>query len=107
MASEEVITYYWNQDVTLKTADSFREELLTFIQMKNNKLILSLKEVEYINSSGLGVIADAVIQARKQGKELVVANIQDPISEIFEIVKFGSFIHFFATVEEATQYLTQ
>ncbi|WP_391559424.1 STAS domain-containing protein [Robertmurraya sp.] len=107
MAREEIITYDWNQDVTLKTTDFFREELQSFIQTDNNKLILSLKGVGYINSSGLGVIADAVMQARKQGKELVVANIQDPISEIFEIVKFGSFIHLFVTEEEATQFLNQ
>ncbi|MEK3989051.1 STAS domain-containing protein [Robertmurraya sp. FSL R5-0851] len=105
MVREEIITYNWNQDVTLNTADLFREELQTFIQTDNNKLILSLKGVGYINSAGLGVIADAVMQARKQGKELVVANIQGPISEIFEIVKFGSFIHLFATEEEATHFL--
>lgn len=100
-------TYYWNKDITLKTADQFREELQAFIQDEKDQLILSLKGVEYINSSGLGVIADAVMQARKQEKELVVADIQDPISEIFEIVKFGSFIHLFVTEEEATQYYIQ
>jgi len=107
MAREEIITYDWNQDVTLSTADFFREELQSFIQTDNNKLILSLKGVGYINSSGLGVIADSVMQARKQGKELVVANIHEPISEIFEIVKFGSFIHLFVTEEEATQFFNQ
>lgn len=107
MANEEIITYDWNQDVTLKTADLFREELQSFIQTEKKKLILSLKGVGYINSSGLGVIADAVMQARKQGKELVVANIQKPISEIFEIVKFGSFIHLFVTEEGAIQFFNQ
>lgn len=107
MANEEIITYDWNQDVTLKTADLFREELQSLIQIEKKKLILSLKGVGYINSSGLGVIADAVMQARKQGKELVVANIQEPISEIFEIVKFGSFIHLFVTEEEAIQFFNQ
>jgi anti-sigma B factor antagonist len=99
--------YYWNKDITLKTADQFRAELQAFIQHEKDQLVLSLKGVEYINSSGLGVIADAVMQARKQEKELVVADIQDPISEIFEIVKFGSFIHLFATEEEAIQYFIQ
>ncbi|MGG7621923.1 STAS domain-containing protein [Bacillus coreaensis] len=107
MANEEIITYDWNQDVTLKTADLFREELQSFILTEKKKLILSLKGVGYINSSGLGVIADAVMLARKQGKELVVANIQEPISEIFEIVKFGSFIHLFVTEEEAIQFFNQ
>ncbi len=107
MVREEIITYNWNQDVTLNTADLFREELLAFIQSSNKKLILSLTGVAYINSAGLGVVADAVMQARKQGKELVVANIQGTISEIFEIVKFGSFIHLFATEEEATQFLKE
>lgn len=107
MDREEINTYYWNKDITLKTADHFREELQSFIQNEKDKLILSLKGVEYINSSGLGVIADAVIQARKQEKELVVADIQESISEIFEIVKFGSFIHLFVTKEEATQFFLQ
>lgn len=99
--------FYWSKDITLKTAEQFREELHAFIQQEKDQLILSLKGVEYINSSGLGVIADAVMHARKQEKELVVADIQDPISEIFEIVKFGSFIHLFVSEEEATQYFIQ
>ncbi|MFC0476352.1 STAS domain-containing protein [Robertmurraya beringensis] len=92
----------------LDMTDHLVKDSIAIVVMRDEtyeSVILSLKGVGYINSAGLGVIADAVMQARKQGKELVVANIQGPISEIFEIVKFGSFIHLFATEEEATHFL--
>lgn len=100
----EYKTFYWDEDITLKSAEAFRKGVQSFIKEDSPRLILSLRNVEYINSSGLGVIADAVMQSRKQGKELVVADIQEPISEIFHIVKFSSFIQLFDTEEEAIEF---
>lgn len=105
MKTDEIVTYSWNQDITLKTADQFRDELKSFILTEADRLILSIKGVEYINSSGLGVIADSVMQARKSGKELVIADIHETICEILNIVKFGSFISLFETKEEASKFL--
>lgn len=95
----------WQDNITLKNVEQFRQEMDNFLKTTHEKLILSLTNTTYINSAGLGVIADSVMQARRNQKELVVSNIQQSIKEIFSIVKFSSFMKLFESEQEAIEYL--
>lgn len=68
------------------TAPQFETEL------KNNisgveKLILDFENLEYISSAGLRVILTAQKIMNKQG-EMVIRNVNEVISEVFEITGF-------------------
>lgn len=95
----------WKENITLKNIEVFRQEMNNLLTQENNKLMLNLAETSYINSAGLGIIAESVIQARQTNKELVIASIQQSIKEIFVIVKFSSFMKLFDTEEEAIEFL--
>jgi len=97
----------WNEDITLKNAEDFKKAMKEFIEDKPEYMILNMKEVKYINSTGLGIIADSVMTSRKEQKELVIAELQESVKEIFDIVKFASFIKLFAREEEAIKYFQQ
>ena len=71
---------------------------------EESRLIVNLANTNYINSAGLGIIADSVMQARKSQKELVIADIQQSVKEIFAIVKFTSFMKVFESEKEAIDY---
>lgn len=101
---EHIDIFVWNEDITLNNTEQFRKAMAKFIQNPAEYLILNMEQVKYINSAGLGIIADSVMTARKQRKELVIAGIQDSLQEIFHIVKFASFIKLFATEEDAINY---
>ena len=51
------------------------------------KLILDMKDLEYLSSAGLRVILAAQKVMNKQG-EMVVRNVNDTIREIFEVTGF-------------------
>lgn len=51
------------------------------------KLILDLKDLEYLSSAGLRVLLSAQKVMNKQG-EMVVRNVNETISEIFEVTGF-------------------
>ncbi len=51
------------------------------------KLILDMKDLEYLSSAGLRVILAAQKVMNKQG-EMVVRNVNDTIHEIFEVTGF-------------------
>ncbi len=51
------------------------------------KLVLDMKELEYLSSAGLRVILAAQKVMNKQG-EMVVRNVNETIREIFEVTGF-------------------
>lgn len=96
-----------NEEITIKNNEQFRIIMGKFLNESESNLILDLSHVSYLNSSGLGVIADGAMKARKNGKELVVAGITPPIDEIFEIVKFNTFMELFPSLDLAENYFEQ
>lgn len=93
-----------DKEITIKNADEFKENMEVFLDEAEKFLILDLTKVSYLNSAALGIIAHAAMNAKKSNKELVIAGVNPPISEIFEIVKFSTFMELFQTVEEAEEY---
>ncbi|MFP7471282.1 STAS domain-containing protein [Niallia taxi] len=96
-----------NEDITIKNSEQFRIMMGKFLNESAVCLILDLRHASYLNSSGLGVIADGAMKARKTGKELVVSGINPPMAEIFEIVKFNTFMELFPSMEQAELYFEQ
>ncbi|MEA4832714.1 putative anti-sigma factor antagonist BtrV [bioreactor metagenome] len=54
-------------------------------------LILDFKNLEYLSSAGLRVLLAAQKVMNKQGK-MVIRNVNDTISEVFEITGFGDIL---------------
>lgn len=55
------------------------------------KLVFDFKELEYISSAGLRVLLNAQKIMNKQG-EMIVRNINDTISDVFEITGFADIL---------------
>lgn len=94
----------WNEDVTLKTISQFEDALRKLNEAAANQLILDLQDVQYMNSAGLGIMVDAVMRARKDEKQVVLANVNETLMEIFNIVKIGTFINIFPTPNDAIEF---
>jgi anti-sigma B factor antagonist len=103
---DKLETLIWQEsDIILKNVESFRIATEELIQRDANYFFLNLENVEYLNSSALGIIADVVMKARKSKKELMIVGVQDSVLEIFTIVKFETFIKIFKDLKEAEHYL--
>ncbi len=57
----------------------------------NNELILDFAKLEYISSAGLRVLLAAQKVMNKQGK-MVIRNVNDVISEVFEVTGFADIL---------------
>lgn len=101
---EDIQVLEWRENITLKNADQFRQEMENFLKLSQDKLILNLAHTNYINSAGLGIIAESVMKAKRSQRELVVSDIQQSVKEIFSIVKFASFMKLFESEKEAREY---
>lgn len=68
------------------TAPQFEEEMKNSVEGVK-KLILNFENLEYISSAGLRVILSAQKIMNKQG-EMIVRNVNEVVSEVFEITGF-------------------
>lgn len=103
-SNDQAILLTWEEDITLRNNAIFKDNMKELANSDSDKLLLFLQGVQYLNSGALGVIADTVMEARKNQKELVVVTTQSSVKEIFNIVKFSSFIKIFDSKEEGLQY---
>jgi len=102
--NETIQVLEWSENITLKNVEQFRQNMKKVVNSTEEQLILNLASTNYINSAGLGIIADGVMHARRNQKELVIANIGQSVKEIFSIVKFTSFMKMFESEKGAIEY---
>lgn len=66
-----------------------------------NKIILELSELKYMNSTGLNVLINILTKTRKNGGDLVIAGISSKVHELLLVTKLNSVFTVTDTTEEA------
>jgi anti-sigma B factor antagonist len=64
-----------------------RDLVRNLIKEGNKKILLNLRDVEYIDSSGLGELVNAFTIMRSQGGELKLLNLTKRVRALFQITK--------------------
>ncbi|WP_026572716.1 anti-sigma factor antagonist [Bacillus sp. UNC438CL73TsuS30] len=80
-------------EIDAYTAPQLREELLPLAEGKNKKLTVSLKDVSYLDSTGLGVFIGLFKQMKKNDGELKLIDLSDRLKRLFEITGISNIIH--------------
>ncbi|MBI3698289.1 MAG: STAS domain-containing protein [Acidobacteria bacterium] len=83
------------------------ETLVADLVRKNEKkVIFDLSRVYYIDSSGLGVIANCFSKLQHAGGELHMAGAGDKVRALFRITRLDAMMPFYPTVIEASRDFT-
>ena len=99
-----------DQDVTLiypkgfinaHTVRLFEGEIQKALQQRRFKIVLCCGELAYIASAGLGAIMGAIEEIRDNGGDLRLAEMNDTIRNIFEILGFHHLYKMFPTELDA------
>ena len=85
----EVISFTINKINALVT-DEIREVILKIFNNSNSKVIIDLKGVEYVDSSGFGCFLSVMKAARSNYSTLKFANPEPKVTELFETLKLDS-----------------
>lgn len=64
-----------------------RDLVRNLIKEGNKKILLNLRDVDYIDSSGLGELVSAFTNARSQGGELKLLNLTKRVRALLQITK--------------------
>ena len=66
-----------------------------------NAIILNFASLEYMNSSGIGLLVTVLIRANRQGQRLMAVGLNEHYQRIFELTRLNEAIHIFPTEDDA------
>lgn len=90
-----------NGEININTSPDLRKVFDDLISKKATKVVLSLGEVSYIDSSGLATLIEMLRRMKKYDGKLRLCGLSDKIRSLFEITKLTKLFEMFGTEEEA------
>lgn len=79
----------WNIDVhgeiDIYTANELKDSLIESISSKSKDVILNASSLEYIDSTGLGVLIGILKRLKTDGKDIYIINAKQNVRKIFNI----------------------
>ena len=79
----------WNVDITgeldVSTADKLKKELNQMLDKSILSINLNMEKLEYIDSTGLGVLIGILKRIKVEEKEITIQNPKNNIKKIFSI----------------------
>jgi len=64
-------------------------------------IILNFEKLEYMNSSGIGLLITLLIRCNRQKQRLVAVNLKEHYQQIFELTRLNEAIQIYSTESEA------
>jgi anti-sigma B factor antagonist len=80
-------------EIDAYTAPMLREKLFPLTEADDQSIVVSLKDVTYLDSTGLGVFVGLFKQLKQNGGELRLVDLSDRLSRLFEITGLSNLIN--------------
>ena len=87
---EEEVAVVLAGEIDAFTAPNLREELLPLAEGQNKFMMINLKDVSYLDSTGLGVFVGLFKKLKENGGELRLVELSDRVRRLFEITGLGN-----------------
>jgi len=88
-------------DVDLHCATGLRSRLIEIMNEKPPLAVINLSRVDFMDSSGLATLIEALQLSRRFGGQLRLAGIRERVRSIFEIARLDTIFQIFNTEAEA------
>ena len=82
-----------------------KELLMKMVEKKIEKIIISMKDVKSIDSSGIGALIFITSTTKKMNVKLSITNVNEAVQKIIETTKLSNFFPIFPNLKEAINYL--
>jgi anti-sigma B factor antagonist len=88
-------------DLDLTTAPRLREQVVQVVTSGQPSVILDLEGVDFVDSTGLGVIVGLLKRTRSQGGDLRLVSTRRSLQKVLELTSLDRALPLARTVEEA------
>lgn len=96
----DIVTFSGNI-INALTTDEIRNEINKLFINSNTRLIIDLKGVNYIDSSGFGCFLSIMKTARNNYGSLKFANAETRVKELFHILNLHTVFDIYDTLDES------
>jgi len=83
---------YVSGEVDVYTASKLKEILNPLAEQQNKKLVVDLTDVNYIDSTGLGIFIGVLKTSEKSSSSLKLKGLNDRVKRLFEITGLNEVI---------------
>jgi anti-sigma B factor antagonist len=88
-------------DLDLTTAPRLREQVVKVVTSGQPNVVLDLEEVDFVDSTGLGVIVGLLKRTRSQGGDLRLVSTRRSLQKVLELTSLHQALPLARTVDEA------
>ena len=99
--ADEVTLIYPKGNINAHTVRLFEGEIRRAVQQRRFKIVVNCAELLYIASAGLGSLMGAIEEIHENGGDLRLAELNETVRNIFEILGFNHLYRIFPTEMEA------
>lgn len=88
-------------EIDVATAPRLREQLISLVGDGLYRIVVSLEAVDFIDSTGLGVLISGLKRVRTHGGEFAVVCAEPRILKVFEITGLDTVFNVVPTLDDA------
>ncbi|UYM03374.1 STAS domain-containing protein [Solicola gregarius] len=88
-------------EIDVYTAPRLRERLIDLVNQGHHYLVVDIEKVEFLDSTGLGVLVGGLKRVRANGGRLVIVCTQERLLKIFRITGLEKVFGIYGSVSDA------
>ena len=88
-------------EVDVATAPRLREKLIELVNDGQHRIVVDLTDVEFLDSTGLGVLVGALKRVRTHDGDLALVCTESRVLKVFEITGLTKVFAMYGSVDEA------
>ena len=100
-----IVTFSPIGTIDTETSPILDKEICRILAEATKTLVLDMAGVDFITSTGIGVIAKAKSSLIRNGGDIAMINLQPQVKKVFEIIRLLPALNVFADREELDEYL--
>lgn len=85
----------------ISNAHRIRQKMIDVISGESAQIVVNLRDLYFIDSSGLAALVLGLKRAREQQGNLCLCNLQTPVRMILEMTRFDKVFEIFVSEEDA------
>ena len=85
------------------TAPKFEQAIQQLLTERRFKIIVSMTDLNYISSAGLGVFMGFIEEIRDNKGDIKLSNMPDKVYKVFDLLGFPALYQIFTEEDEATK----
>lgn len=101
MVSANAHVLYLNGRITQDGGATLLRDRLNELVQSGTRVILDMSAVDYVDSTGLGVIVSSYINAQRLSGKIILVGLGERLRDLLALTKLASIFEIYETVDEA------